>query len=65
LRGEKEMRGREEKKENEREGETWAGQGLGARGEPGRVEERSSIRASLLSLAEEHFLGELGTAQVI
>jgi hypothetical protein len=55
-RGKEEMRG--------------AGRGLGGRGarllgEPGQVEERSSIWASLLSLAEGPFSGEFGTAQVI
>jgi hypothetical protein len=53
------MRGRKE-----------GGMGLGGagqtrlRGEPSRVEERSSICASLLSQAEEPFLGEVGTAEV-
>jgi hypothetical protein len=34
------------------------------RGEGSRVEERSSIWASLLSQAEEPFLGEVGTAEL-
>jgi hypothetical protein len=34
------------------------------RGEPSQVEERSSIRASLLSLAEGPFLDEVGTARI-
>jgi hypothetical protein len=62
------MRGREETKENERENRHGSGSGVRGvrlRDEPGRVEERSSIRASLLGLAERYFLGESGTAQVI
>jgi hypothetical protein len=47
-----------------------AGWGLGVqgarlRGELSRVEERSSISASHLSLAEELFLGELGSVEVV
>jgi hypothetical protein len=46
LRGEKEMRGREETKENERENRHGSGSGVREvrlRDEPGRVEEESSF----------------------
>jgi hypothetical protein len=61
----KKMRGREERREWEERVGVWGVRGARLWGEPGRVEERSSIRASLLSLAEGPFSGELGTAQVI
>jgi hypothetical protein len=55
----------EERNERKREGRVgvWRAGSMRLRDELGRVEERSSIRASLLSLAESPYLHEVGSAQ--